>query len=328
MSSAPEHRRRLIWLGVFTILTLVAITYLALQVGGIDLGDRDRYRLVFQNATGIPDNADVRVAGIKVGSVQEMTLTEGRRAEVRIGVRPDIEVRDDARAVIKSKSLLGERFIELRPGETGELVPSGSTITDTVTPFRVEDLGEVLGPLVEGVEPRELERAVRGLVELIVHNRDDLVESAQALGETITRLNRLLDRNEEEFARLLASSSDLAVRLDRFVARNEKDLSDGVQNMGLLVEDVRRFTAELETLGGQFPAAATDAAELVGRLNRLAARVEGFDPAELLWIAKKVLQDEGVNINLLGYSDDAVEEHLEEYRTHYAETHSSPSTGP
>jgi len=111
-----DNKKMLAWLGLMSILAVTAITYFAIKVGGISVGNQQRFRLVFANATGIPDNADIRVYGIKIGTVESMELAPDHGASVWIAIKPDSVVHQDARAVIKSKSLLGERFIELQPG--------------------------------------------------------------------------------------------------------------------------------------------------------------------------------------------------------------------
>lgn len=309
-----SNQRTLIALGGFTIAALVALTVLAVKVGSLSFGGGPQYRLVFASATGIPDNADVRVSGIPVGNVRRLALAPEGGAEVWVSVREDIALYDDVQAVIKQKSLLGERFIELRPGVSGRPLPAGGTVTNTITPFRIEDIGEVLGPLFADTDPAELQKAIGGILDFLLENREALAASAADIAEIIGRVNALLEAHGDKLGAMVENAIALARRLDRFLGAHEADVARAVRDVAALTGDLRTMVEAIRSAAGAFPSAGTDAAELIGRLNRLAARLERADPWSAALVLKKLLQEEGITVNLLGSSEKTLRRQIDDYR--------------
>lgn len=86
----------------------------------------------FRAVDGISVGSDVRLAGVKVGTVSQMTLNpQTFFADTTISLRNDIELPDDSAIVISSEGLLGGNFVEIRPGGSPDNVPAGGKIEDT-----------------------------------------------------------------------------------------------------------------------------------------------------------------------------------------------------
>ena len=108
----------------------------AAQVGGYEMGSSDSYRLSasFRAADGITVGTDVRLAGVRVGSVTDLTLnTETFRADVGFTVLDDVEVPEDSTVAISSEGLLGGNFVELLPGGSLEALAEGDEIYNTLS---------------------------------------------------------------------------------------------------------------------------------------------------------------------------------------------------
>lgn len=86
----------------------------------------------FRSLEGVSVGSDVRLAGVKVGTVTEVTLNpETYRADTTVSVQSDIAIPDDSAIVISSEGLLGGNFVEIVPGGSPFFYASGDTITDT-----------------------------------------------------------------------------------------------------------------------------------------------------------------------------------------------------
>ncbi|MDE0695522.1 MAG: outer membrane lipid asymmetry maintenance protein MlaD [Boseongicola sp.] len=109
------------------------LIYLA-QVGGVNLSasGMDTYTASFRSAEGVGIGTDVRLAGVKVGSVLELNLDpQSFRASAVLSVQDDVLLPDDTAAVISSEGLLGGSFVELLPGGSIINLEPGSEIEDT-----------------------------------------------------------------------------------------------------------------------------------------------------------------------------------------------------
>ena len=103
------------------------------QFGGFGgAGGADTYTASFRSAEGVSVGTDVRLAGVKVGSVLDLELDpETFRADATLSVAEGVLLPDDTAAVISSEGLLGGSFVELLPGGSPFNLEPGSEILDT-----------------------------------------------------------------------------------------------------------------------------------------------------------------------------------------------------
>jgi phospholipid/cholesterol/gamma-HCH transport system substrate-binding protein len=95
----------------------------------------------FDNIDGIRDGSDVRISGIKVGSVLGTTLDPKTfLATVRLSVQPSVQLPDDSVAEIVSSGLLGDKYMALVPGGSDKDLPAGGQIKFTQSSVNIEHL--------------------------------------------------------------------------------------------------------------------------------------------------------------------------------------------
>lgn len=113
------------------------------EVGGVGMGNSgfDTYSASFRSAEGIGVGTDVRLAGVKVGSVTEMSLDPGTfRAETTFTLQNDVALPDDTAVVVSSEGLLGGSFIEILPGGSPFNLEPGDEILDTQSSVSIVQL--------------------------------------------------------------------------------------------------------------------------------------------------------------------------------------------
>jgi phospholipid/cholesterol/gamma-HCH transport system substrate-binding protein len=121
-------------IGGVVILAAAGFFFYASQAAGISGGGGGGYTLgaSFRSAEGVTVGTDVRLAGVKVGTVTGLRLDpETFRAETTFSVRAGLGIPDDSAAVIASEGLLGGNFIEIVPGASLETFQPGDQIEDT-----------------------------------------------------------------------------------------------------------------------------------------------------------------------------------------------------
>jgi len=119
--------------GGAVLAVAVAFVVFAAQATGFarDPGSYE-LRASFRSAEGVKLGTDVRLAGVKVGTVTALKLNpQTFYADARISVRDGIELPDDSAAVISSEGLLGGNFVELLPGGSPFNLEAGAEIEDT-----------------------------------------------------------------------------------------------------------------------------------------------------------------------------------------------------
>jgi len=121
-------------IGVLVVLLALWFAYYALQRTGGHGSSRGAIHVTarFPNASGISIGTDVRVAGLKVGTVAAEKLDpQSYQAEVVLALDPTVKLPSDSSAAITSEGLLGSTFIALMPGGDPRPLRNGDTILDT-----------------------------------------------------------------------------------------------------------------------------------------------------------------------------------------------------
>lgn len=125
------------------IVLIVAIGFLAFAYRSSQVDGNGGYQLIarFDKVDGLERGSDVRISGIKVGSVIDQILDpETYRAEVRFTLRNDIQLPADTSAAVVSNGLLGGKYLALVPGGDIEMLEPGDEVTLTQSAVNLEDL--------------------------------------------------------------------------------------------------------------------------------------------------------------------------------------------
>ena len=127
--------------GVFVLVGIVCLGYLSIKLGKLELIGGDVYEVdaLFNSATGLKAGATVEVAGVEVGRVKVIGLKEDR-AMVRLSVHSGTKLYSDTIASIKTRGIIGEKYLSLSPGGGGDLLKPGDTIRDTESGLDLEEL--------------------------------------------------------------------------------------------------------------------------------------------------------------------------------------------
>ncbi len=108
------------------------VVYLSQSTGLTMGGDSYQIRAGFRTAEGISVGTDVRLAGVKIGAVQGLSLnSETYRAEAVLAIQNDVLIPDDSALIITSEGLLGGHFVEVMPGASFDYLADGGEIIDT-----------------------------------------------------------------------------------------------------------------------------------------------------------------------------------------------------
>lgn len=125
------------------IVLAVAIGFLVFAYNTSQVQQSGGYELIarFDKVDGLERGSDVRISGIKVGTVLDQTLDpETYRAEVRFSLREDIRLPADTSAAVVSNGLLGGKYLALVPGGDIEMLEPGDEVTLTQSAVNLEDL--------------------------------------------------------------------------------------------------------------------------------------------------------------------------------------------
>jgi phospholipid/cholesterol/gamma-HCH transport system substrate-binding protein len=136
-----EKTKLEIVVGVFVFIGLVCLGYLSIKLGKLELVGGSVYEVEaqFNSASGLKPGSTIEIAGVEVGRVRGITLIEDR-AKVKLAVNNTVKLYTDTIASIKTRGIIGEKFLALSPGGGGDLLKPGDTIRDTESGLDLEEL--------------------------------------------------------------------------------------------------------------------------------------------------------------------------------------------
>jgi phospholipid/cholesterol/gamma-HCH transport system substrate-binding protein len=127
--------------GVFLALGIVCLAYLSIKVARREFFNADGYEVqaVFTNCSGLRPGSSVMIAGVEIGRVKRIVLQD-YEAKVQMVIQKGITLQKDSIASIKTKGLIGEKYIEISPGGAPEKIEPGGMIIDTEPAMDMEGL--------------------------------------------------------------------------------------------------------------------------------------------------------------------------------------------
>lgn len=201
MSDAPagrkmrtEHRKTVVKLSVFLIVSAVFAFYLVVVSGNVRLKSTNDYHAMLANASGLKSGSEVRVAGVEVGKVDDASVLANNEVKVSFNADTDIRLTTTTTAVVRYKNLIGDRFLELDAGSAlGTPMPDGGTIPVSQTSGAL-DLDTLLNgfkPLFVGLTPKQINGLAGELVQVLQGKSGSIYELlATVAGFTNTIANR------------------------------------------------------------------------------------------------------------------------------------------
>lgn len=127
--------------GAFVLVGIVCLSYLSIKLGKLEVIGGDLYEVdaQFNSASGLKPGATVEIAGVEVGRVKSIVLKEDR-AMVKLAVQNGTKLYSDTIASIKTRGIIGEKFLALSPGGGGDPLNAGDMIRDTESGLDLEEL--------------------------------------------------------------------------------------------------------------------------------------------------------------------------------------------
>lgn len=252
----------LIKLGIFSLVLLTFTALIFVVFGQIRFNRTSEYSAIFKNVSGLRTGQFVRAAGVEVGKVSSVELINGgEEAEVKFSVEKSLPLFDQTTAAIRYQDLIGNRYLELKRGESNKIMPPGSTIPLERTEPAL-DLDALVGgfrPLFRSLEPDKVNTIAKSIITIfqgqggtindILDQTAQLTESIaerdQAIGEVIKNLNTVLDttiKHQKQFDETLVNFETLITGLkDRAdpIGASVANISNAAGSLADLLSDNR-----------------------------------------------------------------------------------------
>ncbi|MDQ2880845.1 MAG: MCE family protein [Actinomycetota bacterium] len=275
-------------LTVFTVVTALATGLLALTIANVTFTGRSSYLARFTDVSGLLPGDDVRIAGVRVGSVEAIELVDRRVAQVSFSVDSGLRLPASVSASVLYRNLVGQRYLTLErgPGPVGRTLAPGGLIPleRTKGPLNLTALFNGFRPLLAGLDPAQINRlsfeivqvlqGQGGTVESLLASTSsltrDIADRDRAIGEVIANLNAVLDTVNARDQQLSA----LILQLQRLVsglAADRKPIGEAIVSLGQLADTTAGLVSDAR------PALRDDIAGLGALATNLAGSEQVVD---------------------------------------------------
>ncbi|MDH5202775.1 MAG: outer membrane lipid asymmetry maintenance protein MlaD [Nitrospirota bacterium] len=128
--------------GFFLIIGIISLAYISVKLGKLEVLGGNYYTVYaeFEKAGGVKPGAAVEIAGVEVGKVKSLRLDKNYQAYVEMVINTNVKIQEDAIASIKTKGLIGEKYIQITPGGSDKIISSGGKIRETESVVDIEEL--------------------------------------------------------------------------------------------------------------------------------------------------------------------------------------------
>ena len=212
-------------LTVFVLVTTLLTSMLVVTIGNLSFGGTKEYRAEFVDATGVVTGDDVRIAGVKVGSVTEVEIVDRTRALVSFKVEESTPLSGATEAAIRYRNLVGQRYLSLTEtiGDTGALDEGATIPVDRTSPaLDLTVLFNGFKPLFQALSPEDLNKlsfevirvfqgeggTLEGLLQSTASVTQTLADRDKVISDLIDNLNQVLveiGNRDEELTDLISS---------------------------------------------------------------------------------------------------------------------------
>ena len=127
--------------GLFLVLGILALGYLSIRLGRVSFLGGTGYLVTadFPSVGGLKAGSGVEIAGVLIGRVETIGLAD-YQARVVLRLNSDVKLQEDSIASIKTKGLIGEKYIRISPGGSDKIIPPNGRIREVEAPVDLEEL--------------------------------------------------------------------------------------------------------------------------------------------------------------------------------------------
>jgi phospholipid/cholesterol/gamma-HCH transport system substrate-binding protein len=273
--------------GLFMLLALIVLGVFIVKIEEIPIGSkggRKTIRASFPSVAGLDEKSPVRIAGVRVGIVEEIAL-DGDRAMVTLSIDPQVTLHQGARAEVSSLGMLGDKYVELFPGVLSGPPLQPDTVLDGTSPLAFDqvlktanDVGGDIQAVTASLRKtlggdegqKRLDEILENIRQLSADTRALVAANRSDIDATIANFRSFSETLKTELPKLAEKLNGLADRVDAVVEENRGNLSGSLEN--------------IKDLSGRLRVSADNLNQITGKI----ARGEGS-------IGKLVNDDETVN---------------------------------
>jgi len=236
-------------IGIAVVAAAVVLIGGIIFLRGIDLRTKQySLKVLYRNVNGLQEGSLVKVAGLTIGNVESMKLV-GRDIAVNLSLQEKVHLPRDSKAIIKSESIMGGKFIEITPGSAGFVLQDGdsltgmyeadlSELTATLAPISSNMLG-----ILENVNTTFDEKTRKSIQNIIV----DINRSSAVLERLIRTEAKQFELATVDIRKFSGSLSHAATDLDSMAEMQSANIDSTMYSIRKITRNLDRLSADMIT---------------------------------------------------------------------------------
>ena len=258
-------------LGILWMVLLLFTVMIVVVFGQVRFDRTTGYSALFTNASGLRAGEFVRAAGVEVGKVSKVTLIDGdRRVLVDFTVENSLSIDQATTASIRYLNLIGDRYLELKRGDSGRLLAPGATIPLEHTAPAL-DLDALIGgfrPLFKALDPDKVNRIAQSIITVFQGQGatiSDILDQTTSLTTTLADRDRAIGEIINNLNTVLATT-----------VKHEKEFDGTVDKLEVLITGLKNRADPLAAAVAHIGGAAGTLADLLGEDRPLLHSTVGY----------------------------------------------------
>lgn len=262
--------------GVFAAVMLMLSGFLFVIFSQFRSGSANRYSAIFTDASQLKPGDSVRVAGIRVGTVNAVLLQPDNTVVVEFDADPDVALTTGAKAVVRYLNLVGDRYLEIvvGPGTSRLLAPGSRIPADRTAPAL--DLDLLLGglkPVVRGLNPRDINALTAALVQVFQgqgQTLQSLLSKTSSFSNDVATKNHAIEKLIDSLNTVVHTLAEQGDQFSGAIERLQRLVTDLASDRDLIGDAIQALNTGTASVADLLGAARPPLSGTVDQLNRLA----------------------------------------------------------
>ena len=270
---------------VFIVVTVLATALLAVSIANTSGGGRS-YTAEFTDVTSLNKGDDVRMAGVRIGQVQSISVTAHRVAKVRFSVDPDVHLASTVTAAIRYRNLVGQRYIALDQGAGSPDVrlATGTVIgLDRTQPaLDLTALFDGFQPLFQALDPDQVNKLSYEVIQVFQGEGgtiDDLLQQTASLTSTLASKDQVIGEVIDNLNSVLTTVNKHGDQLGQMVGTLQQLVTGLAQNRDVIGSAITGIDGLTRSVGGLLENGRQPLQQDISSLGQLSTNLAQNSPA-------------------------------------------------
>ncbi|MDQ3787972.1 MAG: MCE family protein [Actinomycetota bacterium] len=270
----------LVKMAVFAVVTVTLTALLGLTIANTTLGATSGYVARFTDVTGLNEGDDIRMSGVRIGQVTDISVVDDKWADVRFDVEASRQLPKSITATIKYRNLIGQRYIALAvgSGDTNAVLRPGDTIPlDRTQPaLNLTQLFNGFQPLFQALQPDEVNKLAGELIQVLQGEGgtiDSVLAHTASLASTIASKDKVIGQVIDNLNTVLTTVNERTTEVSGLIDQLQQ-LASGLAAQRQPIGDAISALGDLtDTTAGLLSSVRPPIKEDIAALGRLAGNL-------------------------------------------------------